>query len=72
MSTLPISTTNMTGLRIIVRGSSLTKLSTAARLRIARFEQRGPLGDPLLGVRHRGSAGSAAPGTRVSVVTMRS
>jgi hypothetical protein len=33
--TLPISTTNMTGLPIIVRGSSLTNASSTARRRIA-------------------------------------
>jgi len=31
VSTLPTSTTNMTGLRIIVRGCSLTRASVAAR-----------------------------------------
>ena len=33
--TLPISTTNITGLRAILRGSSFAKLSTEARLRIS-------------------------------------
>ena len=54
VSTLPTSTTNITGLRIIVRGWSLTTLSHCGPPEDARFEQGGPLRDPLLGVRHPG------------------
>ncbi len=42
-STLPTSTTNMTGLRAIRRGSSLRTLSRAARPRISRIEERARL-----------------------------
>ena len=37
--TLPTSTTNMTGLRAMSRGSSLTKLSLTARPRMARSKR---------------------------------
>ena len=54
MRTLPISTTNMTGLRAMVRGSSLMNESTAARFTIAgsnidaalRFEWCGSASGP--------------------------
>ena len=56
-STLPISTTNMTGLRAIWRGSSLRRLSIAAWRRIARSSSE------LDWLRRVGLTGSGAPGS---------
>ena len=57
MSTLPTSTTNMTGLRACTRGSSLRKLSTIAGRTIGGLEQRP------LACRDRGASGVGGGGS---------